>query len=101
VHWFLDELDMRFEFEQDWTQVPDIFVELVSDGRRVSYTRLSPGAAASSRAFVGKDHGETDRGVQGAHLNPLGLFLNPLGLFLLTYILLFFLWRILSAFQPA
>ena len=31
--------------------------------------------------------GETDTGVQGAHLNPLGLFLTPLGLFLRTSIL--------------
>jgi hypothetical protein len=36
--------------------------------------------------------------VQGAHLNPLGLFLNPLGLFLRTSMP--FIWRILSAFLP-
>ena len=43
--------------------------------------------------------GETDRGVQGAHLNPLGLFLNPLGHFLRTSIP--FIWCIMSAFLPA
>jgi hypothetical protein len=30
--------------------------------------------------------GRNRQGVQGAHLNPLGLFLNPLGLFLRTSI---------------
>ena len=35
-------------------------------------------------------------GVQGAHLNPLGLFLDPLDLFLRTSIP--FIWRVLSAF---
>ena len=39
------------------------------------------------------------QGVQGAHLNPLGLFLNPLGLFLRTSIP--FIWHILIAFLPA
>ena len=38
-------------------------------------------------------------GVQGAHLNPLGLVLNPLGLFLRTSIP--FILHILSAFLPA
>ena len=43
--------------------------------------------------------GRNRQGVQGAHLNPLGLFLNPLGLFLRTSIP--FIQRILSAFRPA
>jgi hypothetical protein len=34
----------------------------------------------------GLRQGATDMGVQGAHLNPLGLFLNPLGVFLRTSI---------------
>ena len=42
---------------------------------------------------------EQQIGVQGAHLNPLGLFLNPLGIFLLTSIP--FIWRNLSAFLRA
>ena len=45
------------------------------------------------------DTGSNRSGVQGAHLNPLGLFLNPLGLCLRTSIP--FIWRILSAFLPA
>jgi hypothetical protein len=45
--------------------------------------------------------GSNRQGVQGAHLNPLGLsaFLNPLGLFLRTFMP--FVWRFLSAFLPA
>ena len=43
--------------------------------------------------------GSNRQGVQGAHLNPLGLFLNPLGLFLRTSIP--FIWSILSAFLRA
>ena len=43
--------------------------------------------------------GRNRQGVQGAHLNPLGLFLTPLGLFLRTSIP--FIWRILSVFLPA
>ena len=43
--------------------------------------------------------GRSRWGVQGAHLNPLGLFLNPLGLFLRTSIP--FVWRFMSAFLPA
>ena len=50
-------------------------------------------------AFTGCDPGSNRWGVQGAHLNPLGLFLNPLGLFLRTSIP--FIWRILSAFLRA
>jgi hypothetical protein len=44
-------------------------------------------------------HGRNRYGVQGARLNPLGLFLNPPGLFLRTSIP--FIWRILSAFLRA
>ena len=47
----------------------------------------------------GKKRGATERGVQGAHLNPLGLFLNPLGLFSRTSIPV--TWRVLSACLPA
>ena len=43
--------------------------------------------------------GRNRREVQGARLNPLGLFLTPLGLFLRTSIPL--IWRILSAFLRA
>ena len=45
---------------------------------------------AQGRSVAGPDWQETGRnryGVQGAHLNPLGLFLNPLGLFLRTFTL--------------
>ena len=45
------------------------------------------------------DAGSNREGVQGAHLNPLGLFLKPLGLFLRTSIPV--IWRILSAFLRA
>jgi hypothetical protein len=41
----------------------------------------------TTAGWTGLKQGETDRrGVQGAHLNPLGFFLNPLGLFLRTSI---------------
>jgi hypothetical protein len=43
--------------------------------------------------------GRNRQGVQGARLNPLGLFLNRLGLFLRASIP--FAWRILSAFLRA
>jgi hypothetical protein len=43
--------------------------------------------------------GRNIQGVQGAHLNPLGLFLTHLGLFLRTSTP--FIWRVLSAFSPA
>jgi hypothetical protein len=43
--------------------------------------------------------GSNIQGVQGAYLNPLGLFLNLRGLFLRTSIP--FIWRVLSAFLRA
>jgi hypothetical protein len=43
--------------------------------------------------------GRDRQGVQGAHLNTLGLFLNPLGPFLRTSVP--FVWRILGASLPA
>jgi hypothetical protein len=72
--------------------------------------RSLKGSIASFRAWSiatdGMEPGSNRKGVQGAHLNPLGLFLNPLGLFL-TPLGLFLrtsitlIWRILSAFLRA
>ena len=47
--------------------------------------------ADDSRLRGERDHrGETDRGAQGAHLNPLGLFLRTS---------IPFIWRVLRAFM--
>jgi hypothetical protein len=43
--------------------------------------------------------GRNGSGVQGAHLNPLGLFWTPPGLFLRTSVPV--IWRVLSAFLRA
>jgi hypothetical protein len=53
----------------------------------------------SSTATIRFTPGRNRYGVQGAHLDPRGLFLNHLGLFLRTSIP--FIWRILSAFLHA
>jgi hypothetical protein len=50
------------------------------------------------RTYFQSQAGRNRQGVQGAHLNPLGLFLNPLGLFLRASVP--FIWHILSAFLP-
>jgi hypothetical protein len=56
-------------------------------------------AELNERAKSAAQGGATDGGVQGGHLNPLGLFLTHLGLFLRTSTP--FIWRVLSAFPPA
>ena len=48
---------------------------------------------------LGRERQIGGKGVQEAHLTPLGLFLKPLGLFLRTSIS--FIQRVLSAFPPA
>ena len=48
-------------------------------GGYASFTPSTPGFGG----YVDENRaGRNRQGVQGAHLNPLGLFLNPLGLFL-------------------
>ena len=49
-------------------------------------------AADEGLVIEGMRQGERDKGVEGDHLNPLGLFLRTS---------LPFIWRILSAFLPA
>jgi hypothetical protein len=62
-------------------------------------TRNNHVGEAAYYGTPGFSTGRNIYGVQGAHLNPLGLFLTPLGLFLRTSIPL--IWRILSAFLRA
>jgi hypothetical protein len=57
------------------------------------------GLSGDTPSDGGGVQGETDKGGQGAHLDPLRLFLTHLRLFSRGSIP--FIWRVLSAFPPA